>query len=188
MTEKQRSRRLFSAVRDTMTPQERAAADAAILTHLVNSALYRDAELLLTYVSIRSEADTRSIIAHALAHDKRVAVPRCEGTQMTFHLIPALSALQPGAFGVPEPDPAACPPIDPPAGTLCLIPGLSFDRLGGRLGYGAGFYDRYLAAHPVTRLGLCAERCVAAAVPLEATDQRMHLLLTERGFTAFDFA
>lgn len=186
MTEKQRCRVLFTSVRDGMTAQERAAVDAAITARLINAPVYQSAPLLLSYVSIRSEAETRGIISHALAHNKRVAVPRCEGDRMAFYLIPSLASLRPGRFGVPEPDPAACPLCVPPAGALCLVPGLAFDRRGVRLGYGAGFYDRWFADNSVTRLALCAARCVAQALPAEATDQPMHLLLTENGMTAFD--
>ncbi|MBR4726506.1 MAG: 5-formyltetrahydrofolate cyclo-ligase [Clostridia bacterium] len=186
MSAKQQSRRLYAGVRDAMTAGERDTVNTAITQRLTDSGLYRDAGLILAYVSIRSEVETRAIISHALAHNKTVAVPLCVGDQMEFCRISALDQLRPGRFGVPEPDPASCARCDPPPSALCLVPGLAFDRSGRRLGYGAGFYDRYLAAHAVIRLGLCAARCLADALPAEPTDQTMDLILTESGFLAFD--
>lgn len=186
VTEKQQCRRQFSAVRDAMTAGEREAVNAAIFDRLIASDVYRNADVILSYVAIRSEVETRGMIAHALAHNKTVAVPLCIGSQMSFYCIPSLDVLHPGRFGVPEPDPADCPLCVPSPKTLCLVPGLAFDRAGRRLGYGAGFYDRFFASHPVVRLGLCAERCVAPVLPAESTDQRMHLLLTESRFCDFN--
>ncbi|MBR2730937.1 MAG: 5-formyltetrahydrofolate cyclo-ligase, partial [Clostridia bacterium] len=175
-----------AAVRDAMTAEERAAVQSAICARLTASDVYRGADVILSYVAIRSEVETRGIILHALAHNKTVAVPLCVGDQMQFYCIPSLDVLRPGRFGVPEPDPAACGLCIPTPQALCLVPGLAFDRAGRRLGYGAGFYDRYLASHPVIRLGLCADRCVASALPVEATDQTMDMILTESGFFAFE--
>ncbi|MBQ6268028.1 MAG: 5-formyltetrahydrofolate cyclo-ligase [Clostridia bacterium] len=183
---KQQCRRLYAGVRDAMTAAERDAVNAAITQALTASDLYRDANVILAYVSIRSEVETRAIISHALAHNKTVAVPLCIGEQMEFYCISALDQLRPGRFGVPEPDPATCVNCDPPPTALCLVPGLAFDRSGRRLGYGAGFYDRYLAAHAVLRLGLCAARCLADTLPAEPTDQTMDSILTESGFVAFN--
>ena len=186
VNEKQQCRRQFAAVRDAMTAEERAAVQSAICARLTASDVYRGADLILSYVAIRSEVETRGIISHALAHNKTVAVPLCVGDQMEFYCISALNQLRPGRFGVPEPDPATCVNCDPPPTALCLVPGLAFDRSGRSLGYGAGFYDRYLAAHTVLRLGLCAARCLADTLPAEATDQTMDMILTESGFLAFE--
>jgi 5-formyltetrahydrofolate cyclo-ligase len=108
--------------------------------------------------------------------DKRIALPRVAGAELTFHWIVRRAELQPGRFGVLEPAAEA-----PGAGSefdLILIPGMAFDLRGGRLGRGRGYYDRFLAGARGLRLGVCFEDQIVEAVPSEAHDLRMDFLVT----------
>ena len=89
---------------------------------------------------------TAAILRRCLADGKRLAVPKVYGEEMKFLWLEDLEAVAPGAYGIPEPI-ADGPVADDPA-ALVLMPGLAFDRQGGRMGYGGGFYDKYLSQHP----------------------------------------
>lgn len=122
--------------------------------------VWRDASLVLAYLATGSEVETRGLVRAAWEAGKRLAVPRCVVAEkrMEWVEIRSLEGLAPGTHGIEEP-PASCPAL-PDAGVLmpdalALVPGLAFDCAGQRLGYGGGYYDRFLAAFPGTSLGLC---------------------------------
>ncbi|MCL2069244.1 MAG: 5-formyltetrahydrofolate cyclo-ligase, partial [Oscillospiraceae bacterium] len=108
---KQELREHYTGIRNARTPEQRSQSDSLILGHLLASPLYRDCNILICYVSTAREADTRVLIAHALAGGKRVAVPYCiDGTrEMHFHIIESLDELIPRAFGILEPNPEKSP-------------------------------------------------------------------------------
>ncbi len=143
-------RRSMLLIRGALSEKERQAADAAVFARVVESEAFRTADVILTYVSFRTEVDTRRLIAYALSEGKCVAVPRCrEERQMDFFYIHSLEELTTGAYRIPEPAPDAKPwrQIE---GERCLVlmPCVAFDRQGNRLGYGGGYYDRFLVKHP----------------------------------------
>ena len=128
------------------------------------------ASALLCYASRPDETDTWGILRIAWRSGKTVALPRCEGHgSMAFYSVPDENALQKGMFGILEPS-AACTLYIPKAHDLCIVPGLAFDRSGHRLGYGGGYYDRYLSAHPIFTVGICYPNCLTSALPTEPFD------------------
>ncbi len=141
---------------------------------------------LFCFVALPQEPETRELLRRALADGKTVAVPRClPERRMAFHRLspeqPLESQLVSGSFGVAEPL-ETLPVILPDAGQapLCLVPGLAFDQNGGRLGYGAGYYDRFLRAYPFLRkIGYALSPFVTDCVPTEPTDQRLDGIATE---------
>lgn len=126
---------------------------------------------MLVYVSVHTEVDTRSLLA-----GERILVPRVEGDQIVA--VP-LGELVPGAYGIPTcAGPAHTGPID-----VVLTPGLGFDREGGRLGYGAGYYDRFFARYPRSRrIALCFREQLLDRLPTETHDVPMHALCTPDGW------
>lgn len=117
---------------------------------------YRAAKVIMVYVSTSIEIDTFKIIENALADGKQVAVPRCipQTRQMEFHYITSVDQLTPGTFSVLEP-PAHYPIVTDFTGALMLVPGFLFDCFGYRLGYGKGYYDRYMSRYNGAAVGLC---------------------------------
>ncbi len=157
----------------------------AIRTHLLQSEAYRTARFIFTYISMQNEADTLGIIAAAFADGKQVAVPVCGAAgQMDFVRLTPQTPLHQTAHGTQEPtyDPQAV--LHPSAGDLFLVPGLVFDCAGNRCGYGGGFYDRYLAAHPAAvPIALCFTLQISAQVlAVQAHDVPMAQLLCEDGW------
>ena len=115
---------------------------------------YKAARSIYGYLSYNQEVRTAAILQQAQNDGKRVAVPKVFGDEMKFLWLDDLSAVAPGAYHIPEP--IADTPVADDETALILMPGLAFDPEGHRCGYGGGFYDKYLAAHPghVT-LALC---------------------------------
>ena len=120
---------------------------------------WRRAGLVLAYLSFGSEVETRGLVRDAWAAGKRVAVPRCDAAarRMAWVELDSLEGLVPGAFGIEEPPADELALDDGRLGedTVALVPGLLFDRAGMRLGYGGGYYDRFLVGFAGMSLGLC---------------------------------
>lgn len=181
MNKKKELRKLCKSIRNRIGFDERLLFDRMIFTHLINSDLYKNSNTLLVYVSFNNEADTLNIIRYALADGKHVAVPRCDGGIMNFFALNSFEDLCEGEFGIPTVDSDDNKIIDDFSGALCIVPGLGFDCYGNRLGYGGGYYDRFLACNSVTSVGLCYERCCFYKLPAEEHDIKIEFILTENG-------
>ena len=178
---KMRLRAQFRAIREEMEPSVRAAADAAIAETVRGLWQYRVSRQILVYVSTPIEVDTHRIIEQALADGKRVAVPRCvpDTRDMEFYYIESMNDLSPGSFGVLEPQPDPARLAQDFSRSMCLIPAFSYDFSGFRLGYGKGYYDRFLAKFDGHMIGLCYSSCVRRYLPHGRFDRAVQLLVTE---------
>ncbi|MCI8553570.1 MAG: 5-formyltetrahydrofolate cyclo-ligase [Clostridiales bacterium] len=172
----------YKELRRTMPPEEKQRRDTAIARRVLSLWQYRRCDTLLTYVSTDIEVDTRRIMERALADGKRVAVPRCvPGTRrMEFYLIRSAGDLEPGTFGVLEPRPDSRFLLPEDTDGLCLVPALCYDWKGFRLGYGKGYYDRFLSGFRGRIIGLCYSSCVRRRLPHGRFDRPVELLVTER--------
>ena len=144
--DKKQLRREISARKKAMTPAEIEQCSAELAEKLFVLPAYQEATAMYAYFSYNQEVRTLPILRRAMADGKRVAVPKVYGDEMRFLWLEDLAAVAPGCCGIPEPV-ADGPVADDPT-ALVLMPGLAFDRTGNRMGYGGGFYDKYLAAHP----------------------------------------
>lgn len=134
------------ALRNDIPTDERMRCSEKIIKHLTDHICYREAQALLTYVSFRSEVDTISLIERAFADGKAVFVPRVAGRDMDFFRIKALSDLEEGYHGILEPQKYITEVYKPSVGkAIMCMPGAAFDRAHHRIGYGGGYYDRYLS-------------------------------------------
>jgi 5-formyltetrahydrofolate cyclo-ligase len=161
--------------------EERERRSAMICALVAASPSYSAARAIHCYLPMRSEVDTRPLIADALAHGKRVAVPIVvpRAVELTHAWLESLDAdaLTAGAFGTFNP--RQLRPAAPGDWELIIVPLLAFDRRGYRLGYGKGYYDRLLAASPVTSIGVGFADQEVAALPAEAHDQALDWVATE---------
>ena len=193
---KKNLRSQFKAIRRSFAPEEQAAKDKTILKKVTSLKEYRSAPLILTYVSTAIEVDTRTLIKEALAAGKKVAVPWCVPGEidMKFFLIDSLDQLEPGSFGVLEPVPEKMQELfstvseDEIARSFCVMPGLGFDLQGYRLGYGKGYYDRFLAGYPGFTCGVCYTACLKTRLPHGRFDRMIDTLVTEKFIKRFDTA
>ena len=140
---------------------------------------FQQAEVVFCYVGMEGEVSTRSLLEKVLAEGKRLGVPRCEKKGvMRVYEIRSLQDLVPGAFGIPEPVPEARL-IRPEEIDLAVIPCLSCDGKGRRLGKGGGYYDRYLEGTTFLRAALCWQQMMEKEIPVDIHDQRMDVVITE---------
>lgn len=139
---------------------------------------YKNAKTIYTYVAYNREVETKHIIAKAWADGKDVAVPRVEGDVMNFYLIKSFDELKSGCMGILEPA-TNIPANDESA--LMIMPGVAFTKDGNRIGYGGGFYDKYLEAHPgLKKLAVAFEFQFMEEVPTEPTDICPEMIITEK--------
>lgn len=179
---KRAQRQYYRQLRRELRPEQASVWNAAIAERLFAHPAYQAAPILLCYVSIEPEVDTRSILHTAISQGKTVCVPRCEsGGVMRFYQIVSLNDLTPGVFGIPTPGTDFPPAPEDLSRALCLVPGWCFDQTGGRLGYGGGYYDRFLQHYHGMTMGLCYNAFVTDALPQEPTDRAVDLVLTEQG-------
>lgn len=167
-----------------LEPEAAARSSAAIVQSLLQSELWQSAHTVFCYVGDvrRGEVDTRPLLCAALEEGKTLAVPLCTGPGvMEARILRAAAALRPGRFGLLEP-PAESAPLLPGRIALCVVPCLSAAPDGTRLGYGGGYYDRFLPqAENAVYAALCRTAMLSPALPHGAHDVRMHCVVTERG-------
>lgn len=135
----------------------------------LQSQAYRDAQTVYGYLPYNQEVRTVPMLEQALRDGKAVAVPKVYGDEMRFILINDLSLVEKGYAGIPEP--IADGPVAQDPHALVLMPGLAFDPQGHRIGYGGGFYDRFLASEPEhPTLALCYDFQMLAHLETEEFD------------------
>lgn len=184
--EKDKLRKLYKNIRNSFGQIQKKELDARIMTQLINSDLYKNAELILIFVSFGSETDTKNIIDYSFFCGKRVAVPYCNGNEMFFYEIFSLNELVAGKYGIPTVKTGNNSPVECFDGALCIVPGLCFDFYGNRIGYGGGFYDRFLEKHNVPTVGLTYEKCICNQIPIEKFDKKIDAIITENYFRNFE--
>lgn len=172
------------ARRDSLPEPERREKSRALAARLGTFDCFRKARSILFFVSFRSEVDTLFIMRQALGHGVQVAAPLSvtKDKELKIFAIKDLDGdLVPGYQGILEPDPKRCPPLEPSVLDLVIVPGSVFDRHGGRMGYGGGYYDRFLAmrAPLATRVGICFDLQLVEEVPMAAHDQYLDYVVTE---------
>ena len=181
MTKKE-IRKIVKERRSLLLPEEETAASRKILELLISLPEYREADTVYCYVDYNHEVQTWPVMERAMADGKQVAVPRVDGKNMDFYYITSKVDLESGYFGIMEPKVGL--PIAEEKEALFLMPGVAFDRAHHRVGYGGGFYDRYLERMPELKTVAVAYECqMFEAVPFEEFDIRPEVLITEAGIS-----
>ena len=162
-------RRMIREKKRGMSPEEIEEKSRALGRLLAESELYRQAQTIYGYLPYNQEVRTVPMLEQAIRDGKRVAVPKCYGDEMRFIYMTDLSLVEKGYAGIPEP--VADEPVADDETALVLMPGLAFDPQGHRIGYGGGFYDKFLAAEPGhPTLALCYDFQMLPALETEEFD------------------
>ena len=169
-------------MRTQMPPDVKAQLERSVAENLFKLKQYREAETLLVYISKDIEVGTDLIIEQAMRDSKRIAAPRCdtEAVDIDFYYINSRDDLVAGCYGLFEPDVEKCERVEDFSATLCLVPALAYDREGYRLGFGKGYYDRFLARYDGFSAGLCYDSCVAEQLPRGEFDRAVDVLVTDK--------
>jgi 5-formyltetrahydrofolate cyclo-ligase len=179
MAEKSEFRKKMLAERAAIPPAIRAGANRNIKDAVTSLPEYLSAETIFCYVSTENEPDTDALFEDAWGRGKRVCVPRCVSMGvMHAHGIGGTGDLVPGKYDIPEPK-ENCPAIPPEGIDLIIVPCVCCDRDGYRLGYGGGFYDRWLENRRAPAVVLCFEKMIRPSVPRELHDQRADIVVTD---------
>lgn len=169
--------------RDSIEPSLRDKKNEMIKKRLTELKEFKDAEVILLYASFRSEPDTHGLIKECLLAQKRVFLPRVnkEKKELEIREINSLDQLKKGHWGIPEPDEDS-PLRDINEAELIIVPGVAFDRRGGRIGYGAGYYDKLLSGldKTIPVIAIAYDEQIMEEIPLEPHDKRVDLVITDR--------
>lgn len=166
---KQELRRAIRERKRSMTEEEIVERSNALAEKFYNTPAYQAASTIYGYLPYNQEVRTVPMLQRALDEGKRVAVPKVYGEEMRFIYLEDLTQVSKGYAGIPEP--IADAPVADDKRALVLMPGLAFDPQGHRIGYGGGFYDRFLAQEPHhPTLALCYEFQMQAHLDTEEFD------------------
>lgn len=144
--DKKELRKAIRQKKRAMSAEEIEQKSQALTEAFLRSAAYQSAKTIYGYLPYNQEVRTVPMLEQALRDGKRVAVPKCYGDEMRFIYMVDLSAVEKGYAGIPEP--IADEPVADDESALVLMPGMAFDPQGHRIGYGGGFYDKFLAKEP----------------------------------------
>ena len=180
-------RRIFRAKRNELSDQETAIDSSLICSRITDLKEYKEAEAVLCYMAFRNEVDNKNIMLTSWASGKKVFLPRIDGMNMEFFLTEGEDTLIMNDLGIMEPAPDSLKlPKLMEEGTklLMIVPGLVFDKRGYRLGYGGGFYDRYLSENRgrysiITAAAAFSIQIYDRDLPAEDHDIPVDLIVTE---------
>lgn len=173
---KQELRKTIREQKRAMTPEDIACRSARLLELFTATDAYRNAKTIYGYLPYNQEVRTVPILERALRDGKQVAVPKVYGEEMKFIRLSDLNQVAKGYAGIPEP--ILDTPVANDETALVLMPGLAFDPEGHRIGYGGGFYDRFLAAEPNhPTIALCYDFQVFPKLETEQFDIPVDLVL-----------
>ena len=182
MMDKMTLRGVLLQKRAEFSREERKELDRNIAAGIIDSPIFKKASMLLIYAPLENEINLLPLAHVARKHGLPIAFPRCdkETNTMQFYFLPEGQKLTSGAYGIPEP-PEDAPVCIPDKHALCIVPALSYDLSGNRIGYGKGYYDRYLSTFPGVTLGAAYASMLLKNAPVEAHDLPVDWLFTERG-------
>lgn len=166
----------------------KAVRDKKICGFIESSDLFLNAKTILFYAAADEEVNLDDCICSALRLNKTVALPVCEDNNgaMSFYIVKSFEDLAVGSFGIREPSKEKCEILTDYKNALCVVPGIAYDYFGFRIGYGKGYYDRFLQKINVISLGVCYNDLIAEKLPVDKFDLPVDYLVTENGFISIN--
>lgn len=181
---KMKLRETFRAKRVALSPEVKAEMDSKICQRLVSLVSVRYADEVLSFSPLAGEINVTEFNQSVLKNGKQLYLPRCvKGTpEMNFHIVSGLDELEKGSFSISEPSESA--PIwenSPEKRAVVIIPAMSYDKNGYRLGYGKGYYDRHLSSKNAVKIGVCYTDFISKSIPRGRYDLSVDIIVTEKG-------
>ena len=182
--EKMAMRAVFKEKRKSLDPKVKSEKDALVCQRLSSLLSIRYADEILSFSPLTGEIDVTSFNETMLKSGKKFYLPRCiQGTsEMNFRLVSSMDELENGSFSIMEPSEDA-PKWENKDGVnaVCIIPAMSYDKNGYRLGYGKGYYDRHLSSKNVMKIGICYTDFLSEEIPRGRFDLSVDIIVTEKG-------
>lgn len=178
---KQEMRSFYLARRKSQPEEERQRADSIICKSVLSLRQMEMCKTVMVYVSFGAEVDTHALTEQLIAQGKKLCAPLCDqlNCSMKPYGFEGISSLHKGAYGILEPVPEK--EIEPSELDAVIVPGCVFGRNFHRIGYGKGYYDRFLQQIPhVLKIGLCYDCCFTQRVEAEPMDTAVDIIVTER--------
>jgi 5-formyltetrahydrofolate cyclo-ligase len=180
--EKERLRQEILRRRSQLAIEEREQASRKIVQEILRSKQFQEAEIIFAYIPFRDEVDISALIEECWRMDKQIFVPKADkaSQSMAFYRIESWSDLEKGNYGIMEPK-RSCLSHTNEKIDLMIVPGVAFDRKRNRIGYGAGYYDRYLSRlnHKPFLLAPAYSLQIVPKIPTEPWDQPLDAIITE---------
>ncbi len=163
--------------------KSKSSFDRIICENLICCDEYLNAKTVLFYAALDEEINIDSCIHDALLLGKAVALPVCMDSDgnMEFYYIHSLDELKSGTFGVREPDISKCTPVTEFSSSICIVPAISYDKRGYRLGYGKGYYDKFLEKINIISVGLCYNELIVDELPNDEYDIPVNCIISQNG-------
>ncbi len=176
----------FKKIRNSISDKNKK--EKQIKDNVISLGLIENADIIFLYAATGSEVNIDYIAEKALSEDKKVAFPVCidENGKMEFYFINNLNELNEGMYSIREPNQTTCEKAFFTEKSVCFVPGLCFEKNGGRIGYGKGYYDRFLNKFNGTTVGISFEECVTDELKLEPHDKTVTYLITDKTIYNFD--
>ena len=180
--DKKSARAFFAEARKNITQQKGSELSLLLCENIRSLDEYRDADTILLYFPTKTEPDLTPLATDALTRGKKIAFPISvvDSLTLSFREVSSLDDLRCGAYGIPEP-PLSARPASPSKKTLCLVPALALDKNGYRLGYGKGYYDRFLEVFDGSVACAIFSDLLCNTLPRLDTDVPVQIIVTERG-------
>lgn len=184
-TQKNELREKYKEARRLIPKEKRDEFDKNISKRFSESITYNYSDSILFYASTDDEINTWILLEKALSDGKKVYFPKCyENSQMKFFRINSKDDLKKGMFGLYEPEESDEEFCTKTLNSICIVPGLLFDKEGYRIGYGRGFYDRFLSKFSGVSVGLCYRELFMPKLPRGHFDRHVDIVITEKGVHA----
>lgn len=178
---KEQLRNVAKKYRANLDPEQKEKFDIILQKNFLQSDYYKNAEKILAFASKEIEISTDLILHSALKDGKILALPKCrENNMMDFFIVTHMSQLKKGSYNISEPDTDKCKILTDYENSVCLVPGLVFDREGYRIGFGKGYYDRFLQSYSGICAGMCYSKLVESELPRGYYDKPVNVLFTEK--------
>ena len=170
----------YKDLRKGMQDSLKQQYDQQIFNNLLKFQDFQQADTVLTYMSTKMEIDTHQIIEYSLNNKKKIALPKCMNNNMNFYYYDKTTLLRKSKNGILEPYGTENDIVDLSENIICIVPGLTFDLNGYRLGYGGGYYDRFLCENNILiTVGLCYQNNLTDKLIINQYDMPVNYIITE---------
>lgn len=177
--EKDKLREEYKSVRKNI--KNKKGKSKEIVSKIIKTRIFKDAKIIALYKSLKSEVDTTEVIEYAINDGKIVVLPKVENDELKFYKINSIDEiLEKGRLGIEEPKGKIENLINNNLIDLLVVPGLCFDLEKNRLGFGKGFYDRFLKQKEFKTIGICFEDQVVEKLPIDEYDEKVIMIITDK--------